>query len=54
MKNPSGTLTQNGLFYKAAKRYKNGQGTPELVRAYEKLRSGIWVYNGVFELIDAW
>jgi hypothetical protein len=21
---------------------------------YEKLRDGIWVYNGVFELIDAW
>lgn len=26
----------------------------ELVRAYEKIRSGIWVYNGLFRLTDAW
>ena len=24
------------------------------MRVYEKLRSGIWVYNGLFELIDCW
>lgn len=24
------------------------------MRVYEKIRSGIWVYNGLFELIDAW
>ncbi|MFC1976971.1 HNH endonuclease [Chloroflexota bacterium] len=54
MKNASGTLTQNGLFYRAAQDYKNGQGEPELVKVYEKLHSGIWVYNGIFELVDAW
>jgi hypothetical protein len=27
---------------------------PERVRVYEKVRSGIWSYNGVFHLIDAW
>jgi len=52
--NPGGTLTQNGLFHKAVEDYKSGKSSPELVRVYEKIRSGIWVYNGVFELIDAW
>jgi hypothetical protein len=54
MTNPSGTLTQNGLFYRAAVRYKNGSGRPEFVRVYEKIHSGIWVYNGLFKLVDAW
>lgn len=27
---------------------------PELVHVYEKVRAGIWVYNGVFKLVDAW
>lgn len=52
--NPGGTLTQNGLFYEAACRYKSGTHGPELVRVYEKLRAGIWVYNGFFRLLDAW
>lgn len=50
MRNPTGSLTQNGLFYQAAKK----SGEKELVRVYEKLRPGIWVYNGVFRLVDAW
>ncbi|MFH1032231.1 MAG: HNH endonuclease signature motif containing protein [Chloroflexota bacterium] len=54
MQNPSGTLTQNGLFYQAAKAYNNSQQNKELVKVYEKLHPGIWVYNGVFTLIDAW
>ena len=54
MRNPSGNLTQNGLFYEAAGRYKEGKAEPELVRVYEKVRSGIWVYNGLFRLVDAW
>jgi hypothetical protein len=52
-KNPSGTKTQNGLFHQAAQNAKNGQ-KPELVKVYEKLRDGIWTYNGIFELIDSW
>ena len=51
---PSGTLTQDGLFYEAAIRYKSNQGRPETVKVYEKIHSGIWVYNGLFELLDAW
>jgi hypothetical protein len=54
MYNPGSTLTQNGLFLEAAQRYKNGKQSPELVKVYEKLHAGIWVYNGLFRLLDAW
>jgi hypothetical protein len=54
MTNPSGTLTQNGLFYLAASRYKENQAPSELVKVYEKIHPGIWVYNGLFRLVDAW
>ncbi len=53
-RNPGGSLTQNGLFGEAVRRYKEGKTPPERVRVYEKIRSGIWVYNGLFELIDCW
>ncbi|MBN8619027.1 MAG: HNH endonuclease [Anaerolineae bacterium] len=50
-----GRLTQNGLFYEAAQAVRQGLSVDaEYVRVYEKIRDGIWVYNGVFELIDAW
>jgi len=51
---PSGTPTQNGKFYQAAREFKKGKRPPERVRVYEKIRSGIWSYNGVFHLVDAW
>lgn len=51
---PSGRLTQNGRFHEAAQRFKDGKRSPERVRVYEKIRSGIWSYNGVFHLVDAW
>ncbi len=54
MKTPKGTLTQNGLFYQAAKRYVAGDSPAELVKVYEKIRPGIWTYNGFFLLVDAW
>ncbi|MBN2187211.1 MAG: HNH endonuclease [Dehalococcoidia bacterium] len=54
MINPSGTLTQNGLFYKAATEAKKSEKRTEPVRVYEKIHSGIWVYNGLFKLVDAW
>jgi hypothetical protein len=52
--NPGGGLTQNGLFSRAALQYKDSKRAPELVKVYEKMRSGIWVFNGIFKLIDAW
>jgi len=50
---PAGHLTQNGKFHKAAQDYKNGLRPPEPVRVYEKIRAGIWSYNGLFHLVDS-
>lgn len=50
---PSGKLTENGKFHKAAQAVKDG-GEIERVRVYEKIKKGIWSYNGVFHLIDSW
>ena len=53
MTNPGGTFTQNGLFFDAAEKYKQGN-QPEIVKVYEKIRAGIWTFNGFFRLVDAW
>jgi hypothetical protein len=50
---PSGRLTQNGLFLEAVRRYKKGECAPERVKVFEKIRTGIWAYNGSFRLTDA-
>jgi hypothetical protein len=50
----SGQLTQNGKFHAAAQAAKAGKRPPERVRAYEKIRPGIWADNGIFELVDSW
>ena len=49
-----GTLTENGKFYNAAIKYKNHGSIPEKVKVYEKIKPGIWSYNGIFSLTDAW
>lgn len=41
----SGKLTQNGKFHQAAQSAKFGQRSPERVRAYEKIKAGIWSYK---------
>lgn len=46
---PSGRPTSNGKFFDAAKSEPR-----ELARIYEKIKPGIWVYNGLFLLEDAW
>lgn len=51
---PAGKPTQNGLFFAAAKAFKSGQTGPDRVRIYEKVRDGVWVFAGVFDLVDAW
>ena len=53
-KTPGGRLTQNGKFDQAAQAFRNGSRPPERVRVYEKIRTGIWSYNGVFHLVDSW
>jgi HNH endonuclease len=51
---PSGRLTQNGLFADAVRRFKAGRAEAEKVKVFEKIRAGIWVYNGLFHLVDVW
>lgn len=51
---PSGNLTENGKFFKATQDFKNNVRPPERVRVYEKIKQGIWSYNGVFHLVDSW
>ena len=51
---PSGRPTQNGMFFLAAKAHKEEKQPPERVKVYEKIRPGIWVFNGTFSLVDAW
>jgi hypothetical protein len=50
---PRGRPTQNGLFFEAAKQCNRGHD-PIRVRVYEKLKKGLWVFNGTFLLRDAW
>jgi hypothetical protein len=51
---PSGNLTENGKFHLAAQEHKAGRRPPERIRVYEKIKQGIWSYNGVFHLVDSW
>ncbi|OGW84087.1 MAG: hypothetical protein A2987_05450 [Omnitrophica bacterium RIFCSPLOWO2_01_FULL_45_10] len=44
--------TQNGHFCNAVERYRKNPLEIERVRVYEKIKSGIWVYNGLFLLDD--
>lgn len=50
----TGRLTENGKFHKAAQDYKTNTGAAERVRVYEKIKQGIWSYNGIFHLVDSW
>lgn len=51
---PSGKLTENGKFHQAAQAFKENSRQAERVRVYEKIHSGIWSYNGIFQLVDSW
>ncbi|MCL2847854.1 MAG: HNH endonuclease [Firmicutes bacterium] len=50
---PTGIMCENGKFIKAVERYKSGSA-PRVVKVYEKIKPGIWVYNGFFNLTDYW
>ena len=54
MNTPGGKPTQNGKFYAAAIATAQESAPVERVRVYEKIKKGIWSYNGVFHLVDAW
>jgi hypothetical protein len=51
---PTGLPTENGKFHSAAQLFKSGHRPSERVRVYEKIKQGIWSYNGVFLLVDSW
>ena len=50
----TGRLTENGKFQKAVKEYKQENSDPHKVKVYEKIKKGIWTYNGTFNLVDCW
>jgi hypothetical protein len=50
----TGKPTQNGLFMRAVNDHKAGNSAAEHIHVYEKIRTGIWVYNGLFKLVDGW
>lgn len=51
LKNSSGTITQNGKFATSIDLGKKSNQFP-LVKVYEKIKSGIWTYRGLFEMRD--
>jgi 5-methylcytosine-specific restriction endonuclease McrA len=51
---PKGLLTQNGKFHAASQEFQTGRRSPERVRVYEKIHSGIWSDNGMFHLVQSW
>ena len=50
---PTGYMCENGKFKRAVEQYKQGK-EPRMVKVYEKIKAGIWVYNGFFLLTDFW
>ncbi len=51
---PAKNLTENGKFHLAAQKHKQNKCEPERIRVYEKIKQGIWSYNGIFHLVDSW
>ena len=51
--NTTGTLTENGKFFQAAENFKEGKRVAAKIKVYRKLRKGIWVDMGFYDLIDA-
>lgn len=50
----SGTLTENGKFLQAVENFKAGDRTAALIKVYRKIRKGVWVDMGMYDLIDAY
>ena len=48
----TGTLTENGKFLQAADNFKEGKREPASVKVYRKIRKGVWVDMGFYDLID--
>ena len=48
----NGTLTQNGHFINAVKKFRKNESDVELVKVYEKIIPGVWSLKGFFDLHD--
>ena len=51
---PSGGLTENGKFFRAAEDYKAGRRAAAKIKLYRKLRKGVWVDMGLYDLVDGY
>jgi hypothetical protein len=51
--NVTGTLTENGKFTQAAENFKEGKREAAKIKVYRKLRKGVWVDMGFYDLIDS-
>lgn len=52
--NQNGVLTENGKFFQAADNFKSGKREPAKIKVYRKLRDGVWVDMGFYDLIDGY
>lgn len=46
-------LSDNAKFLQVAEATKRG-ARPEPIHVWEKIVTGVWIYKGIFELVDAW
>ena len=53
LQTPRGAFTENGKFAITAMQYKKGNAPAKKIKVYEKIKAGVWVYNGYFNLVDA-
>jgi len=53
LKTKSGSLTENGKFFKAAEDFKSGLRSAAKIKVYRKIKAGIWVDMDFYDLIDA-
>ncbi|MDA9780606.1 HNH endonuclease [Amylibacter sp.] len=49
-----GSLTENGKFLKATEDYKNNLREAAKIKVYRKIKPGVWVDMGFYDLIDAY
>ena len=52
--NASGHPTENGKFYNAAISFKNNERDPAKIKVYRKIRAGVWVDMGFYDLVDSY
>jgi len=51
---PNGKLTENGKFLKAVDDYKAYKRSAAKIQVYRKIKTGVWVDMGFYELVDGY